>query len=125
MQILRTETPVFSFKQNVADALVGLEDTPVELAAGTLNIQALAAGILIGTLRERLEGSQSFGVNLRGPIRGCIAGGAINAPAYVKMGATGLVAANSADKICGIAIYPFAAALNDKVSYIQFDAVMP
>jgi hypothetical protein len=125
MLSIYTELSVFSFKENVTDALVGLENTPVELVAGTLNIQALNAGIYIGTTYERLEGSQSFRVNLRGPIRKCIASAAINAPAYVKMVAGGLAAANSGDKACGIAIYPFAAAQNDIVSYIQTDCIMP
>lgn len=120
-----TELPQFSFQQNVADALVGDENTPVELVQGTLKIQALNAGIFIGTTYERLEGSQSFRVNLRGPIRKCISSGAINAPAYVKMTANGLAAANSGDKACGIAIYPYVAAQNDIVSYIQTDCVMP
>lgn len=120
-----TEFPKYSFKENVADALVGKENYPVELVQGTLNIQLLNAGIFIGTLFERLEGSQSFSVALRGPIRKAISSGAINAPAYVKMTANGLAAANSGDKACGVAIFPYVAAQNDIVSYIQFDCVMP
>ncbi len=125
MLSLFTDQSHFSFKQNVKDALVGLENTPVELVAGTLNIQAYNAGIFIGTAYERLEGSQAFKVILRGPIRKCIAASAINAPAYVKISSAGLVAANSGDKCVGIAIYPYVAAQNDIVSYIQTDVVMP
>lgn len=125
MLSLFTEMPQFSFQQNAKDGLVGLENTPVELVAGTLKIQTFNAGIYIGTAYERLEGSQAFRVNLRGPIRKCIAAAAINAPAYVKITSTGVTPANSGDKCVGIAIYPFAAAQNDIVSYIQTDCVMP
>ena len=125
MLSLFTDLPVYSFQENVADALVGKENTPVELVAGTLKIQALNAGIYIGDLYERLEGSQAFRVNLRGPIRKCISSGVINTPAYVKMTATGLAAAAQNDKCCGIAIYPPVCALNDIVSYIKTDCVMP
>jgi hypothetical protein len=120
-----TDIPQFSFPQNVADALVGKEGYPVELVAGTLNVQLFNAGIYIGDMFERLEGSQAVGVNLRGPIKKAIAGGALNSPAYVKMTAGGLVAANSADKAHGIVIFPFVCAQNDIVSYIKFDCVMP
>lgn len=121
-----TEFPKHSFTENVAAALVGKEGFPVELVdADTQKIQILAAGIYIGVIFERLEGSSSYMVHTRGPIRKAIASGAINAPAYVKMTATGLAAANSADKICGIAISPKAIAQNDIVSFIQFDGVMP
>jgi len=125
-----TELPVFSFKENVADALVGKENYPVEIVAGSLNIQAFNAGIYIGDLYERLEGSQSFRVNLRGPIRKAVASAAIDltgGPAYVKMVATGLATAVSGEKCVGIAIYPYskAAAAGDIVSYIKTDCIMP
>lgn len=121
-----TEFPKHSFSENVAAALVGKEGFPVELVdADTQKIQILAAGIWVGVIFERLEGSSSYLVHTRGPIRKAIAGGVINAPAYVKMGATGLVAANSADKCCGIAISPKTIAANDIVSFMQFDCVMP
>ena len=125
MLSLFTDLPQFSFKQNAANALVGLENTPVELVAGTLNIQVLNAGIYIGTAYERLEGSQAFRVNLRGPIRKAISSGALVCPCYVTMTSTGLAAAASGNKCCGIAIYPFNPAQNDIVSYIQTDCVMP
>jgi hypothetical protein len=120
-----TDLPTYSFQENVADALVGKEGYPVELLPGTLKIQLLNAGIYIGDLFERLEGSQAFGVNLRGPIKKALAGGALNAPAYVKMTANGLVAAGSGDKAHGIVIFPFVCAQGDQVSYIKFDCVMP
>jgi hypothetical protein len=121
-----TEWPKHSFSENVAAALVGKENYPVELVdADTQKIQILASGILIGTISERLEGSSAYLVHTRGPIRKCIAGGAINAPAYVKMGATGVVAASSGDKCCGIAINPKTIATGDIVSFIQTDCVMP
>lgn len=121
-----TEFPKHSFVENVAAALVGKEGYPVELVdADTQKIQILASGIYLGVIFERLEGSSSYLVHTRGPIRKAIAGGAISAPAYVKMGATGLVAASSSDKCCGVAISPKTIATNDIVSFIQFDCVMP
>ena len=124
-----TEWPKEAFKENVAGALVGKENYPVEIAAVDSNnrptIQLFNAGIYIGTIHERLEGSSAYLVHTRGPIRKCLAGGAINAPAYVKQTANGLVAANSGDKICGIAIAPGVIAQGDIVSFIQFDTVMP
>lgn len=120
-----TEFPKYSFKENVTDALVGKENYPVEIVAGTLNIQLLNAGIVIGSLFERLEGSQAFSVALRGPIRKGIANGNIAAPAYVKWGVGGLVAANSGDKAHGIAIFPYNPIAGDMVSFIQVDCVMP
>jgi hypothetical protein len=120
-----TDLPVYSFQENVADALVGKENYPVELVAGTLNIQLLNAGIHIGNMFERLEGSQAVKTILRGPIRKAISSGAIVTPAYVKMTANGLAAAVSGEKCCGIAIFPANVAQNDIASYIQTDCVMP
>lgn len=121
-----TEFPKESFVENVAAALVGKEGFPVELVdADTQKIQILNAGIYIGVIFERLEGSGSYLVHTRGPIRKAIASGAINAPAYVKMTATGLAAAGSGDKCCGIAISPKTIAQNDIVSFIATDCVMP
>lgn len=120
-----TDLPQFSFQENVADALLGKEGMPVELVAGTLNIQAFNAGIYIGDLFEKLEGSQAFKVNLRGPIKKAISSGALNTPCYVTMTANGLAAAASGNKCCGIAIYPYVAAQGDFVSYIKTDCVMP
>lgn len=125
-----TEWPKEAFTENVAGALVGKENYPVEIAAiasstNKPTIQLLNAGIYIGTIFERLEGSSSYLVHTRGPIRKSIAGGAINAPAYVKQTANGLVAANSGDKIHGIALAPGVIAQGDIVSFMQFDTVMP
>lgn len=121
-----TEYPKYSFTEAVAAALVGKENYPVEIAdADNQTIQLLNAGIHVGTIYERLEGSSAYLVHTRGPIRKCIAGGAINAPAYVKMTANGLAAANSGDKCCGIAISPKVIAQGDIVSFIQTDCVMP
>ena len=125
-----TETPKESFVVNVAAALVGKENYPVEIAAVAAStnkptIQLLNAGIFIGTIRERLEGSSSYLVDLRGPIKKGIANGVINAPAYIKFANGGMVAANSADKAHGIAIAPGVIAAGDIVSYIQTDCVMP
>lgn len=125
MLSIYTELPSYSFQQNVADALVGKEGYPLELVQGTLNVQLYNAGIPIGNMFERLEGSQAVRAHLRGPIRKGIAQAAINAPAYVKWVNGGLAPAASGDKACGIAIYPFAAAAGDQVSFIQTDCIMP
>lgn len=120
-----TDLPQYSFQENVTDALVGKEGYPVEIVTGTLNIQALNAGIYIGDLFERLEGSQAFRVNLRGPIRKAVSSGALNTPCYVTMTANGLAAAASGNKCAGIAIFPYVCAQGDQVSYIKTDCVMP
>jgi len=121
-----TEFPKESFQANVATDLVGKEYWPVELVdAGTQKIQILTTGIPLGVLYQRLEGSAAWLVHTRGPIRKCIAASAINAPAYVKMTATGLAAASSADKCCGVALSPKTIAQNDIVAFMQFDCVMP
>ena len=121
-----TEFPKHSFVENVAAALVGYENYPVELVdADTQKIQILNAGIHIGNISERLEGSNAYLVHTRGPIRKSIAASAINAPAYVKMTATGLAAAAQNDKCCGIAISPKTIAAGDIVSYLQTDCIMP
>lgn len=121
-----TEYPKYSFKEAVAAALVGKEGLPVEIAdADAQTIQILNAGIYVGVIYERLEGSSAYLVHTRGPIRKAIAASAINAPAYVKMTATGLAAANSADKCVGIAISPKTIAANDVVSFVQTDCIMP
>lgn len=121
-----TEFPKDSFPANVTANLVGMEGYPVEMVdADTRKIQLLASGIYLGVLFERLEGSAAWLVHTRGPVRKAVAGGAINAPAYVKMGTTGLVAASSADKAHGIALGPKTIATNDIVSYMQFDCIMP
>ena len=124
-----TEWPKESFKENVALALVGKENYPVEIAAIDSNnkptIQLLNAGIYIGTIHERLEGSSAYLVHTRGPIRKGIANGVINAPAYIKFANGGMVAAGSGDKCHGIAIAPGVIAAGDIVSFIQTDCVMP
>ena len=120
-----TDLPTYSFASNVADALVGYEGYPVELVAGTMKIQAFNAGIYIGDLFERLEGSQAWKVNLRGPIKKAVSSGALATPCYVTMTANGLAAAVSGNKCAGIAIYPAVCAQGDQVSYIKTDCVMP
>ena len=118
-----TDLPMYSFPQNVKDALVGKEGYPLEIVSGTLNVQLNSSGIPIGVMFERLEGSQTVKVHLRGPIRKGIAGGAISAPSYVAFGSTGLTAvtAGSGNKANGIAIFPYTAATGDIVSFIQTD----
>ena len=123
-----TEFAKHSFAANVEADLSSKAGYPVELVdADTQKIQVLASGICIGVLFERLEGSSAYLVHTRGPIRKAIAASAINAPAYVKMTATGLAAASSTEKTNGggIAISPKTIAAGDMVSFIQVDCVMP
>jgi hypothetical protein len=120
-----TDWPMYSFPENVTDALVGKEGYPVEIVQGSLNIQLYNAGIPIGVMFERLEGSQAVKVHLRGPIRKAITTAALQCPCYVKYAANGLAAGGSGDKCCGIAIYPYNPAINDIVSFIQTDCIMP
>lgn len=121
------DTAYRAFEANVADALVGFEGYVVEIVAGN-KIQLYNAGIPIGVLLQRLEGSQAWNVHLFGKGGTCraIAGGAINAPAYVKAAAGGkMVAAGSGDKCQGIAILPSVAANNDVIEVIDNPQVMP
>lgn len=121
------DTAYRSFEENVAGALVGKEGYVVEITAGN-KIQLYNAGIPIGVLLQRLEGSNAWAVRLFGKGGTCraIAGGAINTPAYVKAAAGGqMVAANSADKCHGIAISPAVAAQNDVIEIIDNPQVMP
>lgn len=117
-----------SFQEDVADALVGKEGYVVEQVAGKSTIQLYNAGIPIGVLMNRLEGSQSFNVRLiggGGTLRAS-AGGAINAPAYVKAAAGGqVVAANSGDKCIGIMLSPLVAAQNDVIEIADDRCIMP
>ena len=126
-----TEFPKESFQAAVPANLVGKEGWPVEilnLGQSAITIQILNAGIYIGVLRERLEGSVSWLVDTRGPIRKGVAAQAMplanGLPIYVKQSATGLVPANSGDKVCGLLLTP-ASAAGSICSFMQFDAVMP
>ena len=123
-QSFYVDLPRHSFEADVPANLVGKEFWPVELKANG-KIQLLASGICIGYLRERLEGSNAWQVCMRGPIVKTIAGGAITTPAVVKNSANGVVAASSADKSHGIAIFPPVCAQNDIISMIMVDHVMP
>lgn len=121
------DTAYRTFEADVADALVGKEGLVVEITAGN-KIQLYAAGIPIGVLQQRLEGSQAWNVRMfgKGGTLRAVAGGAINAPAYVKAAAGGkMVAAASADKCHGVAIQPAVIALNDVIEVIDNPQVMP
>ena len=126
-KITYVDTQYRSFEENVAGALVGKEGYGVEIVAGN-KIQLYNAGIPIGVLLQRLEGSNAWNVRLlgKGGTLRAVAGGAINSPAYVKFAAGGLmVAANSADKCHGIAIQPAVAAQTDIIEVIDNPQVMP
>jgi len=131
-----TEFPKDSFQEASSGALVGKEGYPVEILScatalgAKTTIQILNAGIYIGVIFERLEGSGAYLVHTRGPIRKSIAAQALalgnggTTPIYVKQSATGLVPANSGDKVCGLLLYP-ASAAGSIVPFMQFDAIMP
>jgi hypothetical protein len=126
-KITYVDTAYRSFDSDVADALVGKEGLVVEITAGN-KIQLYNAGIPIGVLFQRLEGSQSWSVRLfgKGGTLRAVAGGAINSPAYVKVAAGGkMVAAASADKCQGVAIQPAVCALNDVIEVLDNPQVMP
>jgi hypothetical protein len=127
-----TEFPKDSFTAAVPANLIGKEGWPVEILATTASattIQILNAGIYIGVLRERLEGSVAWLVDTRGPIRKGVAAqamalGGAGTPIYVKQSATGLVPANSADKACGL-LLTAASAAGSICSFMAFDCIMP
>lgn len=122
------DTAYRSFEADVPANLVGMEGYVVEIVAGKSTIQLYQAGIPIGVLLQRLEGSNAWNVHLFGKGGTCraVAGGAINAPAFVKAAAGGkMVAAASADKCQGIAILPLIAAANDVIEVIDNPQVMP
>jgi len=126
-----TEFPKDSFQAAVPANLVGKNGYPVEILSigqSATTIQLLNAGIYIGTLYENLEGSVSWLVHTRGPVRKAVAAQAMNVtnapPIYVKMTAAGLVPANSGDKACGL-LLATAQAAGSIVSFMAFDAIMP
>jgi hypothetical protein len=127
-----TEFPKDSFQAAVPANLIGKEGWPVEILATTASqttVQLLANGIYIGVLRERLEGSVSWLVDTRGPVRKGVAAGALalggaGTPIYIKQSANGLVAANSGDHVCGLLLTP-ASAAGSICSFMAFDAIMP
>ena len=119
--------PYREFQENVDQALVGKEGYVVEIIAGN-KIQLYAAGIPIGVIMQRLEGSNAYSVRLfgKGGTLRAIAGGALNSPAYVKAANGGkMVAANSGDKCHGVCISPAVAAANDVIEVIDNPQVMP
>ena len=122
------DTPYRSFEANVAADLVGKEGYVVEIVAGSNKIQLYQAGIPIGVLQQRLEGSSAWNVRMfgKGGTLRAVAGGAINAPAYVKAAAGGqMVAAAQNDKCHGVAISPLVCAQNDIIEVIDNPQVMP
>ncbi len=126
-KITYVDTAYRQFESNVADALVGKEGYVVEIVAGN-KIQLYNAGIPIGVLFQRLEGSQAWSVRLfgKGGTLRAIAGGAINSPAYIKPAAGGkMVAGGSGDKCQGVAIQPAVCADGDFIEVIDNPQVMP
>lgn len=125
MMVDYTTLPFASFPENVFGALVGKEGYPVELVAGTLNIQLNNAGIYIGTLFEHLEGSTAWKVQLRGYIAKGYAAEGINAPGFVLAGNGGFtqVATGAGTKAHGIAIFPYVINAGDYFAYISTDCI--
>jgi len=126
-----TEFPKESFTAAVPANLVGKNGYPVEIVSigqSATTIQILNAGIYVGVLAENLEGSAAWLVHTRGPIRKGVAAQAMNVtnstPIYVKQSGTGLVPANSGDKVCGL-LMDSASGAGSIVPFMAFDAVMP
>ena len=125
----RTDGPCKAMKAAVAADLDGKEGYVVEQVAGTENIQLYTNGIPIGVLQERLEGGDTWNVRLfgKGGTLNCVAGGAINTPAYVKPANGGkVVAAAQGNLAVGIKTSPAAAAADgDVIEIIDNFVTMP
>lgn len=124
-----TDGPYRTYKAAVAADLIGKENLVVEQVAGAETIQLFTNGIPLGTLFQRLEGSDQWTVRLlgKGGTLKAIAGGAINSPAYVKPANGGkVVAAAQADLAIGIKTSPVAAAAaNDVIEVVDRVHAMP
>lgn len=103
---------------NVAADLAGKEGHVVEQVAGSEKVQLYTNGIPYAVLGERLQGSDQWNAYLigAGGKVPCIAGGAINSPAYVKPQNGGkVVAAAQGNLAIGTKRYPAAAAADGDV----------
>ena len=111
---------------NVAADLAGKEGYVVEQIAGSEKVQLYTNGIPYAVLGERIQGSDqwnAYPINNGGRVP-CIAGGAINTPAYVKVANGGkIVAADSLDNAIGVKRYPTAAAAANDVIAVDLGFV--
>lgn len=98
--------------------LVGKEALIVEQVAGSLKVQLYTNGIPYAVLGERIQDSGqwfAYPINSSGIVP-CIAGGAINTPAYVKVQAGGkVIAASSGNQCVGTKRNPVAASADGDV----------
>lgn len=107
-----------AYKAEVAADLAGKESYVVEQVAGKETIQLYTNGIPIGVLHQRMEGSDVWNVRLfgKGGTVKCVAGGAINTPAYVKPANGGkVVAAAQGNLAVGVKTSPVAASADGDV----------
>lgn len=107
---------------NVPADLAGKEGYIVEQVAGSEKVQLYTNGIPYAVLYERLQGAGDWSAYLisAGGIVPCIAGGAINTPAYVKPANGGkVVAAAQGNLTCGVKRYPVAAAADGDVVAVE------
>jgi hypothetical protein len=121
--------PYRAFTADVPANLIGMEGYLVEQTAiGTIQLYtATPMRPPVGTLFERLEGSNAWKVRLigKGGTVRMVAGGAITLPAFVKANTGGtVIAASSTNAALGYAIVPdggvaFTAAANDFIEVID------
>jgi len=117
------------YKAAVAADLLGKEGYVVEQVAGAETIQLYTNGIPLGVLHSRLEGQDVWTVRLigKGGTLKCVAGGAINSPAYVKPANGGkVVAAASGNLSIGVKTSPVVAAADgDVIEVVDNLVTMP
>jgi hypothetical protein len=117
------------YKAAVAADLLGKEGYVVEQVAATETIQLYTNGIPLGVLHSRLEGQDVWSVRLfgKGGTVKCVAGGAINSPAYVKPANGGkVVAAAQGNLAVGFKTSPVAAAADgDVIEVVDNFITMP
>lgn len=114
---------------NVTGDLANKEGYIVEQVAAAKTVQLFTSGIPYAVLGERIQDSDQWFAYLigGGGIAPCVAGGAINSPAYVKAQSGGkVVAASSTNLSIGAKRNPTAAAADgDVVGVDLFFVIMP
>lgn len=86
----------------VPDDLANKEGYVVEQVAATDTVQLYTNGVPYAVLGERIQGGSQWKAYLigGGGIAPCVAGGAINSPAYVKVQNGGKVVAAASTNLC-------------------------
>jgi hypothetical protein len=111
---------------NVPADLAGKEHYIVEQVAGSKKVQLYTNGIPYAVLYERLQGSGDWSAVLisAGGICPCIAGGAIDTPAFVKPQNGGkVIAAASGNLACGTKRKPETAAADTHLISVDLGLV--